>query len=230
MRGPRPRRSRSPRSWRVETPPSPTNPPGLANLRDLGGLALTSGGETRHRAIWRSGHPDALDEDGWQWLIDVGIRTIVDLRNPEERSKPTPPSTVTIVSCPVEDPADPAYATQWDERWASPDFARWGIERWPESWAAVFDAIADAPDGGVLVHCAGGRDRTGIVVALLLDEAGAERNVVLDDYVRGIREADSRNIDAFVEVYQEQLDALLDEVDRGAAWAGSLRAAAGRLS
>jgi hypothetical protein len=53
-----------------------------------------------------------------------------------------------------------------------------------ECVAAAFRAIAEAPPGGVLVHCHGGRDRTGVLVALALTVAGVGPEVVADDYAR----------------------------------------------
>ena len=53
--------------------------------------------------------------------------------------------------------------------------------------AAVLSAIAQAPDGGVLFHCMGGRDRTGIIAMLLLAVAGAEPEAMIDDYLESVR-------------------------------------------
>jgi protein-tyrosine phosphatase len=62
----------------------------------------------------------------------------------------------------------------------------WGyLERRPDSIVAALRTIADPPDGGaVLVHCAAGKDRTGLVVALAMEIAGADRKAVVADYAR----------------------------------------------
>jgi hypothetical protein len=52
----------------------------------------------------------------------------------------------------------------------------------PDSIVASVRAIADA-QGGVLVHCAAGKDRTGVVVALALDAAGVDRQAIVEDYL-----------------------------------------------
>jgi protein tyrosine/serine phosphatase len=81
------------------------------------------------------------------------------------------------VNLPVEDPADiknitstmgALYLDMLDAR--------------PELFAAALGAIADADPGAVVVHCAAGKDRTGLVVALALTVAGAERDIVAADY------------------------------------------------
>lgn len=157
------------------------------NAHSLGGLPLASGGTTAP-SIWRSASPDALDTDGWAAVIDAGVTRVVDLRNESERgTAPHRPRTVSVIAAPLEDPDDPDYAALWDGNWAHPDFYGWGIGHWPELWRGAIGAIADAPEGAVLVHCAGGRDRTGMVAAILLEIAGVERDAVLADHARGMR-------------------------------------------
>ena len=56
------------------------------------------------------------------------------------------------------------------------------LERRPDSIVAAIRTIAAAP-GAILVHCAAGKDRTGVVVALALDAAGVSRSVILEDYL-----------------------------------------------
>lgn len=139
-----------------------------------------------------------------------GVRTVVDLRNAYERTGAMDePDGIRIVHAPIEDVEHPAYFGRWNNDWATPDFFAWGRGIWPHLWVGAFAAIADAT-GGVLLHCASGRDRTGMMTAALLETAGVEREAVLDDYVRGIRESDNRNIDDLVDGYREALGRLLD--------------------
>jgi len=158
-------------------------------------------------------------------LRDAGITTVVDLRNTDERVRAHHKlDGIRIVHAPIEDVEHPAYFGRWNGNWATPDFFVWGRETWPELWAAAFAAIADAP-GGVLLHCASGRDRTGMMTAALLETAGVERDAVLDDYVRGIHESDNRNVDELIDEYRAALDRLLDGLEPEPA----LRRAAARL-
>jgi protein-tyrosine phosphatase len=173
-------------------------------------LPLKGGGATRPGCIWRAGHPDGLDAAGWEQLRDLGITTVVDLRNAYERSLAhDTPDGIRIVHAPIEDVEHPAYFGRWKNDWATPDFFAWGRRTWPDLWRSAFAAIADA-SGGVLLHCAAGRDRTGMMTATLLQTAGVEREAVLDDYDRGIRESDNRNVDDLVDDYREALGRLLD--------------------
>jgi protein-tyrosine phosphatase len=52
----------------------------------------------------------------------------------------------------------------------------------PERFAEAVEAVADAPEGAVVVHCAGGKDRTGLVTALLLRLAGVGIAEIAADY------------------------------------------------
>jgi hypothetical protein len=78
---------------------------------------------------------------------------------------------------------DHAYLQEFAARGAG--VAEWYLDTLDRHRHAVrnaLEAVADAPAGGVLVHCAGGRDRTGLVAALLLRLAGVDAATVADDY------------------------------------------------
>jgi hypothetical protein len=153
-----------------------------------------------------------LDDAEWSKLRDSGITTVIDLRNHEERaSAPESRDGIQIVHHPLEDVDDPEYTRLWDHNWATPDFYSWGRQRWPELWSAVLSEVADSR-GGVLLQCAAGRDRTGMLVAVILETAGVERGAILEDYTDGIRRSSDRRMDAYVFAYRDALDALLDKL------------------
>jgi protein tyrosine/serine phosphatase len=56
------------------------------------------------------------------------------------------------------------------------------LERFPNNFAAALEAIATAPEGGVVIHCVGGKDRTGLVAALVLRLVGVPTADVASDY------------------------------------------------
>jgi protein tyrosine/serine phosphatase len=187
--------------------------PGVENFRDLGGLPLKDGGVTPSGVLWRSGHLDELDDPAWAEFRESGITTIIDLRNAEERlSAPTTPDGIEILHRPLEDVSDPEYTRLWGHNWATPEFYAWGRQQWPHLWAAVLTEVADAR-GGVLVHCAAGRDRTGMMVAVILETAGVEREAILNDYTHGIRGSSDRGIDVYALEYRHALNRLLDQLD-----------------
>src|SRR5690606_34190818 len=80
-------------------------------------------------------------------------------------------------SIPVQDPADPD-----NESLSLAEIYIAMLDLRPQLFAAAVGAIADAPPGPVVVHCAGGKDRTGMVVAMALRIAGVEPDVIAQDY------------------------------------------------
>ncbi|MFF8830893.1 tyrosine-protein phosphatase [Streptomyces sp. NPDC015131] len=158
---------------------------GCFNVRDLGGVPTEDGRATRRGAVVRADSLDRLTEDGWRALYAYGIRTVVDLRNPEERGpdRGRRPDGVTTVHVPIDDTADTALWTHlWDEGLdGTPLYYRPFLDRKPERCAAAADAVARARPGGVAVHCGLGRDRTGLVALLLLALAGATAEGIAED-------------------------------------------------
>jgi protein-tyrosine phosphatase len=159
---------------------------GCRNVRDLGGLPAAGGRVTRRGAVVRSDAPANLTARGWSALRAHGIRTIVDLRNDEERTDPVGVGAagVATVHVPMDDIADSGFWQQvWDDGLdGTPLYYRLFLERKPERCVAAVAAVADAPPGGVLVHCGIGRDRTGLVASLLLALAGVAPGDIADDY------------------------------------------------
>jgi hypothetical protein len=130
---------------------------GCCNARDLGGLPTTDGRTTRRGAVARSERLDELTAAGWSALEAHGIRTIVDLRNHDER-RPLGdrcPASVAIVHVPLDDRADTRFWDRWGHLDGTPLFFRPFLDAKPERCAAALEAIANAGPGGVLFHCAG---------------------------------------------------------------------------
>ena len=162
---------------------------GLPNLRDFGGVPLADGTETRYGVLFRSGRPDGVDAEGWARLVAGGIGTVIDLRNADEIAPlPRRPAGVMVVHRPIEDQSDEVFMAQWGQQLNSPRYYLTVLEKWPELVAGALMAIADAdPSSATLIHCAAGRDRTGMMSAIILSGAGASRDAVLADYELGMR-------------------------------------------
>jgi protein-tyrosine phosphatase len=151
-------------------------------VRDLGGLRTHAGRTTRWGAVVRSDDLDRLTDAGWSALEGYGVRTIVDLRNDEERT--LRPRTVTTVPVPLDHSDDTDF---WEACWAdeldgSPLYYLPFLDRKPERCAAAVAAIAQADPGAVVFHCGAGRDRTGLVSVLLLALAGVVPEDIVADY------------------------------------------------
>jgi protein-tyrosine phosphatase len=167
---------------------------GCLNVRDLGGHPTADGGETRFGSLVRADSVHQLSDAGWQELVDYGIRTVVDLRG-EHELEDDPPRDLPVDVLPI--PFMEAGEAEWEEiaseieeaAATAPDVATSTrdvylifLERFGRNVAAALRAVAHAPAGGVVVHCVGGKDRTGLLVAFLLHLAGVPDEEIADDY------------------------------------------------
>jgi protein-tyrosine phosphatase len=164
---------------------------GCMNVRDLGGHATLDGRETQFGRVVRADLIRRLSDAGWAALVDYGVRTIVDLRHHEELEA-DPPRELPAEVMHVPLFPDPA-SHHWPEIDALGAAAGPGapwirvvygelLARFPERMAAAVTAVARAPEGCVVVHCMAGKDRTGLVTALLLGLAGVPPEEVGRDY------------------------------------------------
>jgi protein-tyrosine phosphatase len=154
---------------------------GAFNVRDLGGFQTADGRTTRWGAVVRSDSPDRLTEAGWSALQGHGIRTIVDLRHPTEQALERV-GRVPAVQISVLDFDDAEFWHALRGVRDTPRFYRASLERWNDRFGRAFAAVARAEPGGVLVHCQVGRDRTGLLSALLLSAVGVPLQAIDDDY------------------------------------------------
>ncbi|MFJ9441875.1 tyrosine-protein phosphatase [Kitasatospora sp. NPDC101235] len=157
---------------------------GCLNVRDLGGLPTVSGRLTAHRAIVRADNLDRLTAEGWDALLDHGVRTVVDLRNAEEYRPLLPlPEGVELIRVPLDELAGPAWWEAHGRLDGTPLALRPYLDHCPHAAATLISAIAGARPGGVVVHCGAGRDRTGLAAVLLLALAGVDRGAITEDYL-----------------------------------------------
>ncbi|MCP2252996.1 Protein tyrosine/serine phosphatase [Prauserella aidingensis] len=156
---------------------------GSYNARDLGGLPTADGRAVRWGAVVRSEEPRLFTESGWRSLREHGVRTIVDLRNDDERGGTRAGDGIDVVHAPL-DPVGDDFWTHYAETGlhATPLYYRDLLDRRPDLVVTAVRAVAGARPGGVLVHCASGRDRTGLLVLVLLSLAGVPGTAIADDY------------------------------------------------
>jgi protein-tyrosine phosphatase len=165
---------------------------GCLNVRDLGGVPLAGGGLTRFGALLRADNVGRLTPAGWRSLSRHGVARIVDLRWPEERAEDPPRDlNVEVVHVSLLGRFDPSYSDDIDRYIEAGDpvgywAAAYGriVTRHRANFGAALAAIAGAPDGPVLFHCTAGRDRTGLISALLLRLAGAPVDEIAADYAQ----------------------------------------------
>lgn len=167
--------------------------PGLWNARDLGGLAA-AGAVTRSGALIRSDSLHHLTPAGVSAVraavvCSAGIARVIDLRSADEATAEPDPELPDGVyrAHPVRGVDDPAHRP--DQRHTDQHAEdsllttyRMMLDRHSDLFAAAVGAIAEAPPGGVVVHCHAGKDRTGLLIALALTVAGVDDADIAADY------------------------------------------------
>ena len=173
---------------------------GAVNARDLGGLPTTDGAKTIGGRLLRSDNLQELSPADVAILVqEVGLTTVVDLRSTAELTAegPAPLDAVPGIRH-VHLPVLPEAGTATDavadvlltradrDHSRFPDNPRAGhylgyLEDRPAEVVAALRTIAES-EGAALVHCAAGKDRTGVVVALALVVAGVRTDAVVADY------------------------------------------------
>ena len=155
---------------------------GCVNVRDLGGL-----GGIRPGALVRMEAPTRLTAAGWAAAWGHGVRTVLDLRAVDESEPDHVPRPAGITTVRVA--LDPEPGTAFHDRWqpidnlATPLYLPALLAEYPERVTAAVRAIATAAPGCVVFHCAGGKDRTGLLALVLLAFAGAGTDEIVADYV-----------------------------------------------
>ena len=173
---------------------------GAVNARDLGGLPTRDGGRIATRTLLRSDNLQDLSQADVAKLVDdIGLTTVIDLRSSLEVDSEGPSpldavpgvrhlhlSVLPEVGKRTDVVAEALLLKRERDRARYPDDAMCGhylgyLEDRPEAVAGAIRAIADAP-GAALVHCAAGKDRTGVVIALALTAVGVPAEEVAADY------------------------------------------------
>jgi protein-tyrosine phosphatase len=152
---------------------------GLLNFRDVGGLPVSGGGRTKYRTLYRSHSPHGLGSAGMAAIRALGLRAVLDLRDDDE-----------LEHWPYE-LGDPAV-----ERLGVPVMGNLPV---PPDQAGLYTHMIDVCGPGltravrmlsrvesqpILVHCAVGKDRTGMTVGLALSAAGVPDEAVVEDFLR----------------------------------------------
>lgn len=160
----------------------------IDNVRDLGGLPVIGGGRTRFGVVYRASTPQELTESDQETLLDsLAVTTLIDLRAPEEARREghgrLAYSSLRRVNLPVQKAKPEPGEAVPDARRV--DLVALYTDMLAGSAAPIVTAvrlIADPDRHAVAFHCAGGKDRTGILAALLLDAVGVPAEAIVDDY------------------------------------------------
>lgn len=159
------------------------------NVRDLGGYPTADGGTTRWRVFVRSGDMDALHSQDQQALVSYGISTVIDLRMQKEIDVSP---NVFADSNAVEFRIHDFWGTRFDDyrsadKTAAPakklaDLYCAGLQQSGFVMAEIMATFAEDDRTGFAFHCRSGKDRTGLVAAMLLSIAGVDEALICADY------------------------------------------------
>jgi protein-tyrosine phosphatase len=173
---------------------------GAVNVRDLGGLPTEDGGKTADARLLRADNLQELSPADIATLVgEIGLTTVVDLRSSDELASEGPAPLDGVAGVlhfhhPVLAEAGSATDAASDVLLAraNRDWSRYPadpicghylgyLEDRPDQVAAALRSVARS-EGAALVHCAAGKDRTGVVVAVALSAVGVRRPAVIADY------------------------------------------------
>jgi protein-tyrosine phosphatase len=161
---------------------------GAYNFRDLGGYPTSDGRLTRWGKLFRSDTLQELTEEDLKVLGGIGLASILDLRMPSEVERngrgPLEAERVKYLNLSVIDddggesrgmpaPTDDILSNRY----------LWYLDIGHDALVEALRTIGDPTSYPLVFHCAAGKDRTGVLAALVLDLLGVEREVIVEDYV-----------------------------------------------
>jgi protein-tyrosine phosphatase len=161
---------------------------GLLNVRDLGGLTTPDGRRVRRGRVVRSDNLRGLTDDGAVTLVrDVAPRLVIDLRTEQEAAREgrglAAVEHVRYVNVPLQPKAalNPEQVAAGLATNLFDDYVLQVRDNGPQLLAAL-ELLSQEGSLPAVVHCTAGKDRTGLLVALLLELVGVEREQVVADY------------------------------------------------
>ncbi|MFD9104330.1 tyrosine-protein phosphatase [Streptomyces virginiae] len=158
----------------------------LHNFRDVGGYRSADGRTVAWRTLYRADSLGKLQGADWERFLELGVGTVIDLRYPweiEAKGRIPEAERFRYVNLSIEH-------RPYDQAEIDPDIDPWRYladrfaevaEDGAEEIRQVIEEIAEAP-GPVVFHCTSGKDRTGLIAALVLTLLGVDREEILADF------------------------------------------------
>lgn len=173
--------------------------PGVRNARGIGGLPTMSGSHLRSGLYFRTGSLAGLTEAGRRRLQELGVTAVVDLRDKQSiEDTPDRVDPAVSIAAPVFERIPDAQTFDFDGFSLADTYLDLVSAKGPEL-VGVLKIIASHTDGAILVHCDAGKDRTGLVTALLLGVLGVTDAAILSNYAESGTALGSPFLDAINE-------------------------------
>jgi len=167
---------------------------GQPNFRDLGGYASADGRTVRWGAVYRSGELSQLSEADVGELDSLGIKTVVDLRSPQEvsaRGEGRLPAGARVFPLPI---TSSDMFTKLIPMFLKGDFSqvppnmldsvnRVLVRDFTEQYSGLLRALCDPGNRPLVFHCTQGKDRAGFGAAMVLSALGVPWETVVEDYL-----------------------------------------------
>jgi len=159
--------------------------PGTYNLRDVGGYTTLDGRVTRWQVLLRADALHNLDADGQSALAALGLLSVIDLRERDELDRSPDrlgPLNVQTLHHPLFDRPTTGIASTAVARRSLADTYLLVVDERADALVGVVRAIAADDVTPAIVHCTAGKDRTGMVIALVLSALGVEEDLIVQDF------------------------------------------------
>lgn len=166
--------------------PQPIPLYGTRNTRELGGYRTDSGLFIKTHALLRSDALQNLTEEDGSLLNRYGVRCVIDLRFQDEIERL--PDKLEVLGDSVQyvpvSLQEPVRRKRYTEEFPPSmwELYCWMLDDSQNEFREIFETIARFQEQGVLFHCTGGKDRTGMVAMLLLKLAGVDDETIIGDY------------------------------------------------
>ncbi|MGH2551040.1 MAG: tyrosine-protein phosphatase [Thermomicrobiales bacterium] len=158
---------------------------GSCNFRDIGGYETRDGSTVRWKRLYRSDALHGLTPDDIALIAPLGVATLIDLRSHREfEASGHSPIIAAHGTLHKHLPFLPESTapTNYDQFPPLSELYVQMIEGGAATIRAVFETLADNTTYPAVVHCAVGKDRTGVTIALLLRTLGVSDEVIVADY------------------------------------------------
>lgn len=189
---------------------------GAFNLRDLASLARDAGYPVKPGMIWRSGFLTNVSQNGYDEFERLGVKTVIDLREPEE--------IAAMPSAWREGVNEIALRNIYPGKFDNSILMTWGTDltleearrrrfetykKMPAEFVQVvghvFNLLAEPGTYPMLLHCMGGKDRTGFLGSLILSHLGVDKDTIVSEYMANADKTSApepRAIEKLAELYQ----------------------------